>query len=77
MINECLKAGVPKPSYYYDMSGFWVEFWKDIFDRRYLKKVGLNERQIKAVLYIEKHRNITNKDYQKINSISNEQTLTN
>ena len=52
------------------MSGFWVEFWKDIFNQRYLKKVGLNERQINAILYIEKHKNITNKDYQKINNIS-------
>jgi len=70
MINECIKAGFPKPNYYYDMSGFWVEFRKDIFDQSYLKRIGLNDRQINAMHYVRLHGKITNRNYQQINNIS-------
>jgi ATP-dependent DNA helicase RecG len=70
MINECLKACVPKPNYHYDMSGFWVEFWKDIFDLNYLKRIGLNEKQTNAMHYVKLHGKITNRNYQEINNIS-------
>lgn len=33
-----------------------------------LQKLGLNERQIKAVEYVVKHDSITNKEYQKLNN---------
>ncbi|MDR1344299.1 MAG: hypothetical protein LBJ39_02995 [Tannerellaceae bacterium] len=36
-----------------------------------MKKLGLNERQIKAVEYVKGKGKITNKEYQKINEISN------
>ncbi|MCX6325080.1 MAG: hypothetical protein NT144_00285 [Bacteroidia bacterium] len=45
MIQECIDAGLPQPLYYYDMSGFFVEFRKDIFSEKYLKSLGLNDRQ--------------------------------
>ncbi len=32
MIRECLVVGLLEPRYYYDMSGFWVEFRKDIYN---------------------------------------------
>ena len=37
---------------------------KDIYTEDYLRKLGLNERQIKAVLYVKEKGNITNKEYQ-------------
>jgi len=64
MIKECELAGLPKPIYFYDMSGFFVEFRKDNFNTEYLKKLGLNERQIKAVFYVKEKGRITNKNYQ-------------
>ncbi len=47
----------------------------DRFPQRYLNavdldKLGLSERQVKAVLYIKEHAKITNAEYQKINSVS-------
>ena len=45
MIKECFEAGLPKPLYYYDMSDFFVEFRKNIFSEKYLKSLGLNDRQ--------------------------------
>jgi len=34
--------------------------------------MGLNERQIKAVMYVKENGKITNMEYQKINSVSDE-----
>jgi ATP-dependent DNA helicase RecG len=64
MINECIKSGIPKPKYFYDMSGFWVEFRKDVFDKEYLKSLGLNERQIQAVKFVKENGKITNSEFQ-------------
>jgi ATP-dependent DNA helicase RecG len=46
--------------------GFSVYFYKDIYTEKNLRKMGLNERQIKAVEYIKQRDKITNKDYQEI-----------
>jgi ATP-dependent DNA helicase RecG len=64
MIKECIQFGIPEPKYFYDMSGFWVEFRKDKLNSEYMKSLGLNERQIKAVEYIKDVGRITNSDYQ-------------
>lgn len=64
IINECVQFGIPKPKYFYDMSGFWVEFRKDVFDMEYLKSLGLNERQIQAIKYVKVNGKITNSEYQ-------------
>ncbi len=40
IMKECKDAGIPEPLYYYDMSGFFVEFRKDIFNESYLKSFG-------------------------------------
>jgi len=70
MINECAKAGIPKPLYYFDMSGFFVEFRKDIYNENYLKSLDLKDRQIKAILHIKEKGKITNSGYQKLNNVS-------
>ena len=64
MINECVHFGIPKPKYFFDVSGFWVEFRKDVFDIEYLKSVGLNERQIQSVKFVKENGKITNSEYQ-------------
>ncbi len=63
IINECVQFGIPKPKYFYDMSGFWVEFRKDVFDMEYLKSLGLNERQIQAIKFVKVNGKITNSEY--------------
>ena len=47
-----------------------VEFRKDIYNDEYFTGLGLNERQIKAVLYVKEKGKITNSDYQEINEIA-------
>jgi ATP-dependent DNA helicase RecG len=70
MIKECTDAGLPKPKYFYDMSGFFVEFRLEIYSAEYLHGLGLNERLVRAILYANERGKITNKEYQGINSTS-------
>ncbi|MFN3999396.1 ATP-binding protein [Algoriphagus sp.] len=67
IINECKKAGIPEPVFTYDSSDISVEFRKDIYNEKYLSELTLNERQIKAVLYVKENAEITNSIYQEIN----------
>lgn len=70
MIRECELAALPKPVYFYDMSGFFVEFKKDNYNEQYLKSLDLSDRQVKAVLYLKEKGKITNSDYQTLNAVS-------
>jgi ATP-dependent DNA helicase RecG len=61
---------LPLPSIYYDHGGYWVVFRKDMYYPEHLKNLGLNERQVKAVLYVKEKGKITNGEYQEINDVS-------
>ena len=67
---ECEKADLPIPTYKYEASDFWVEFRKDIYNEEYFKTLKLNDREIKAVLYVKENGKITNSVYQEINDCS-------
>ena len=70
MAELCEAQGLPQPFYNIDGSDFWIEF-RDLFNEKELKHKGLNERQIKAVLYVKEKEKITNKEYMELNGISN------
>jgi ATP-dependent DNA helicase RecG len=70
MNEQCTEAGLPLPLYYHESSGFWVVFRKDTYNEQSLKELGLNDRQIKAVLLVKEKGKITNNKYQKINDCS-------
>jgi ATP-dependent DNA helicase RecG len=72
ILNECKQAGIPEPVFSYDSSDMSVEFRKDIYNEKYLKSLNLNERQIKAVLYLKEKGKINNSDYQNLNNVSRE-----
>ena len=55
-----------------EYQGFRVVFMKDIYSEEYLRDLSLNERQIRAVMYLKEKGKITNKDYQVLNKISRE-----
>jgi ATP-dependent DNA helicase RecG len=75
IINECKKAGIPEPVFTYDSSDISVEFRKDIYNEKHLQSLNLNERQVKAVLYVKKKGRLTNKEYQEINNITDRTAL--
>lgn len=71
IIDLCKDQKLPEPEFKEEFGGISVYFCKDIYTEEYLRKLGLNERQIKAVIYVKKSGRITNKEYQNINNISN------
>lgn len=50
--------------------GFSITLFKDNISPEKLTKLGLNYRQIKAVLFLKENEKITNSDYQTINDVS-------
>jgi ATP-dependent DNA helicase RecG len=76
IVNSCKAAGLPTPILEEDGGGFIVRLFKDKFSEEQLQKLGLNERQIKAVLYVKEKGRITNSEYQEINNVS-KRTATN
>ena len=75
MNEQCAAAGLPQPLYYYESSGFWVVFRKNTLNEDDLRAKGLNDRQIKAVLYVKEKGQITNKEYQVINETNRRTAL--
>jgi len=76
MTDLCVEAGLPKPTFYYKSSGIWAVFQKDILNAEYLQTLGLNDRQVKAVLFAKDKGKITNSEYQELNDIKKSVTAT-
>src|SRR4030065_2651878 len=74
MRKSCIRAGIPEPQFE-EHQGFRVIFRKDIYTEEYLKKLGLNERQIKAVIYVKEKGKITNKEYRGLFKITDRMAL--
>jgi ATP-dependent DNA helicase RecG len=70
IIDECKAAKLPEPRFIHDTKGFEISFCKDIYNQKYLKELGLNERQIKAVEYAKKNHKIKSADFEEIAAIS-------
>jgi len=68
MNEQCAEAKLPQPLYYFASSGFWVVFRKNTYNEQSLKELGLNDRQVKAILYVKEKGEITNKKYQELNN---------
>jgi len=74
MMECCKEWEIPEPEFKHVMGDFVVTFRGKITEE-YLQSLGLNERQIKAVEYIKKRGNITNKKYQILCPGVNRETL--
>jgi len=70
MRQACLKADLPEPKFEEYQGGFRVTFVKDKYSKGQLQLLGLNERQIKAVLYVKDKGRITNKEYKELFKVS-------
>ena len=67
MTEQCAGAGLPIPLITSEGSDFWITFRKDIYNEADLALLGLNVRQVKAVLYVREKGKITNFQYLEIN----------
>jgi ATP-dependent DNA helicase RecG len=63
IVNSCKTAGLPVPVIEEDGGGFIVKLFKDRFAEENLQKLGLNERQIKAILFFKDKGEITSSEY--------------
>ncbi|MFH1322029.1 MAG: ATP-binding protein [Bacteroidota bacterium] len=70
IIDECKKSGLPEPKIEIMSGGICVTLFKDIYNEKHLKSLNLNDRQLKAILYVKENGKITNSEYQEINQIS-------
>ncbi len=73
IIQLCKEQGLPEPEFTdtpIGIGAFTITFNKDIYTEEQLRKMGLNERQIKAVMYVKEKGKITNKEYQQLTGIS-------
>lgn len=67
--NSCKEAELPEPTIESRDGGILVTLFKTKFALEQLKKLGLNERQIKAVEFVKENITISNSIYQSLNSI--------
>ena len=72
ILDDCHKHKFPIPKFDELERGFQVIFYKDIYTEEYLMEKDLNERQIKAIMYIKKKGKITNKEYRNLSGLSDE-----
>lgn len=69
IISACLEVGLPEPLIEEDQGGLRVVFRKDYITQEYLQNLGINPRQVIAVLHTKEEGQITNSEYQRINTI--------
>ena len=70
IIEASMEAGLPEPTLKEERGGFLSMIYKDRFTEDQLKKMGLDDRQVEAVLFVKKHGEITNSIYQKVAGVS-------
>jgi ATP-dependent DNA helicase RecG len=69
IVEKCIEQRLPEPDFTDEHGVMSVVFYKDKWNEENLIKMGLNERQIKAVMYVKEKDFINNSKYQEINNI--------
>lgn len=69
IFNSCLEAELPEPTIEAKDGGILVTLFKSKFALEQLKKLDLNERQIKAIEFVKENIVISNSIYQSLNNI--------
>jgi len=64
IIDTCKQADLPEPEMIELDGGFIITLFKDYISPEKLGILGLNNRQVKAVLLVKQNGRITNKEYQ-------------
>jgi ATP-dependent DNA helicase RecG len=70
IMDSLKEANLPEPEFKEEFAGFSLYMRKDYYTEEKLNEIGLNERQIKAVIYVKEKGKITNKEYREITKIS-------
>jgi ATP-dependent DNA helicase RecG len=70
ILDTCKQAGLPEPDMQEQDGGFIITVFKNNLTEELLSKLGLNLRQVKAVLFVKEFTKITSRQYQEINNCS-------
>lgn len=70
ILDSCKAAELPEPEMQEIDGGFIITLFKNNLTEEQLTKLGLNDRQVKAVFYVKEKGKITNTGYQKLFSVS-------
>jgi len=75
IVDNCIEQGLPEPDFVEENGVMTVTFYKDKWNEENLKKLGLNERQIKAVDHIKENKIISLSSYKALIKNVSEKTL--
>jgi len=64
ILEKCAEQDLPEPDFTEENGVMTVTFYKDKWNKKNLKKLGLNERQIKAVGHIKENKTINLSSYE-------------
>lgn len=70
VVKWCRKAGLPDPKFDPGENRFRVTIWRNWLTDDRMKRLDLNERQVKAVQFLKSDLHITNTEYQKLTGVS-------
>ena len=63
IIKRCRDGGLPEPQFEEKMGFFVLTFWRSTVTEDYLEKIGINERQHKAIKFIRQKGRIQRSEY--------------
>jgi len=75
ILDTCKEAELPEPEMQEQDGGFSITLFKNNLTQEHLTKLGLNIRQVKAVIFVKEKGKISNKEYQEMNKISDRTAL--
>ena len=70
IISECNAQNLPEPEFLEESGGFKIVFRKDGLTLERLVSLGLNDRQVKAVLHLKTTGRISSAEYQRLTAAS-------
>jgi ATP-dependent DNA helicase RecG len=70
ILDACKAAELPEPEMVERDGGFLITLFKERLTEDQLQKLGLNERQTKALTYLKENGKISNTEYQNLNKVS-------
>jgi len=75
ILDSCKQSELPEPDMQELDGGFIITLFKNNLTEELLIKLGLNDRQVKAVLFVKEKGRITNTEYQELNKTSDRTAL--
>jgi ATP-dependent DNA helicase RecG len=66
MIALCREANLPEPEFRQDGGQFVMTLWRDWLTESTVAQLGLNARQVRAVIHVRMQKRISNTEYQKL-----------